>query len=154
MLTTDLRYISHEISENKLRFEIETDITLPNSINKQREYGLYIIKGNRIYVTLNLFEGELCTFLPDYKNYYYLINEDIIVPKSLGESIDKACRRPAKRADCKVKKTGSFLQLPGKIDIGSTRVFRTSYEAKEAYVDVDDISATLFTQITRFMLKH
>lgn len=154
LLTTDLRYISHELADGKLRFEIETDITLPNQISKQRDYGLYIIRENRIYVTLNLFEGELCTFLPDYKNYYYLINEDIIIPKSIGESMDKDCRRPAKRADCKVKKEGQFLALPEKIDIGTIRTFKPSYESKETYIDILDLTPTLLVKVCRYMLKH
>ena len=154
LLTTDLRYESHEIDKNKLRFEIGIDLELPNQISKQRDYGLYFIKNNRIYVTLNLFEGALYTFLPDYKNYYYLVNEDIIIPKSIGESMDKESRRPAKRADCKVKKEGQFLALPDKIDVGSIRTFKPSYDSKESYVDVADITPTLLVKICRYMLKH
>lgn len=155
LLTSDLRYINHESDENKLRFEVETSINLPNSINKIREYGMYIIKGNRIYVTLNLFKGSLFTFLPDYRNYYYLINEDIIVPKSIGESIDKSCRRPAQRRDCKVAAEGTFLRLPQGIDVGPfIRTFREAYESKESFVAEPDIKEDLLIKITRYMLKH
>ena len=154
LFNSQLRYVSHELDADKLRFIVETDITIPNSINKQRDYGLYIIKDNRIYVTLDLFNGELLTFLPDYKNYYYLINEDMIIPKSLGESMDKNSRRPAKKQDCKVKKEGQFLALPEKIDIGTTRIFKPSYEAKEAFVDVNDITPNLLLKVVRYMLKH
>lgn len=154
LLNTDLRYISHEINGGKLRFEVEIGFELPNQISKQREYGLYYIKKNRIYVTLNLFDGELCTFLPDYKNYYYLINEDIIVPKSIGESMDKSLRRPAKRHDCKVKKEGQFLALPSKIDIGTTRTFKPTYESKETYIDILDLTPPLLVKVCRYMLKH
>lgn len=155
LLTSKMRYISHEIDENKIRFEIETSINLPKSINKNREYGLYIIKNNRIYVTLNLYEGELCTWLPDFKNYYYLIEEDMIIPKALGESMDKNLRRPAKRSDCKVKAEGKYLQLPDRIDIGTTtRIFKESYENKETFVSINDITDNLLIKITRYMLKH
>lgn len=154
LLTSDLRYISHDTDEKKLRFEIETSISLPNSINKIREYGMYIIKDNRIYITLNLFKGKLFTFLPDYRNYYYLINEEIIVPKSIGESIDKSCRRPASRQDCKVSAEGSFVALPKGFDVGNTRVFKTDYSSKEAYVSVSDIREDILIKITRYMLKH
>ncbi len=155
LLSSEMQYVSHEIDGDKLRFEIKTSINLPKSINKNREYGLYIIKNNRIYVTLNLFEGELCTWLSDFKNYYYLIDEDMIIPKSLGESMDKSARRPAKRADCKVKAEGKYLQLPDRIDIGtSIRVFKESYESKEAFVSTSDITTDLLIKITRYMLKH
>ena len=152
---SDLRYVRHEADKEKLRFVVEFDFSIPSSINKIREYGMYIIKENRIYVTLNLFKGSLFTFLPDHKNYYYLINEDIIVPKSIGESIDKNCRRPAQRRDCKVAAEGNFLRLPDRLDIGtSIRTFRPSYESKESYISVEDIKEDILIKITRFMLKH
>lgn len=154
LLTSDLRYISHEVIEEKLRFEVETDISLPSSINKIREYGIYIIKKNRIYVTLNLFNGTLFTFLPDHKNYYYLLNEEIIVPKSIGESIDKNCRRPATRRDCKVAAEGSFVALPKGIDVGNIRTFKPDYDSKETYISVNDIREDILIKITRYMLKH
>lgn len=154
LLSSDIRYISHEADGEKLRIELETDICLPSSINKIREYGIYIIKGNRIYVTLNLFNGTLCTFLPDHKNYYYLIDEDMIIPRSLGESIDKSNRRPASRRDCKVSAEGTYVALPLGIDAGTTRVFKESYETKASYVAIDDIKPELLIKITRYMLKH
>lgn len=154
LLTSDLRYVSSETSEEKLRFQVETEFALPSSINKIREYGMYIIKNNRIYVNLNIFQGALYTFLPDYRNYYYLINEDIIVPKSLGESIDKSCRRPATRKDCKVAAEGTYVLLPKGIDVGNTRIFKTDYDSKESYISVEDIREDILLKITRYMLKH
>ncbi len=154
LLGSELRYVSHEIDNDKLRFELETDIYLPSPINKSRDYGLYIIKGNRIFTTLNLFEGELFTFLPDYKNYYYLISEDMIIPRSLGESMDKTNRRPATKAECKIKQNGLYLQLPDKIDVGTTKVFKPSYDSKQAYISVNDISEGLLSKIVKYMLKH
>ena len=135
--------------------ELETDIELPKSINKQRDYGLYIIKNNRIYVTLNLYQGQLFTYLPDYKNYYYLIDEDSIIPKSLGESMDKSCRRPATRRDCKVSLEGTFLNIPERLDIGSSlRTFRSSYESKDRFLNISDIRDDILVKITKYMLKH
>lgn len=154
LLTSDIRYINHEFDEDKLRIELEADITLPSSINKIREYGIYIIKENRIYVTLNLFKGSLYTFLPDYKNYYYLESEGIIIPRSLGESMDKSLRRPATRRDCKVALDNSFVALPKGIDIGCTRVFKENYDSKESFICVNDIREDILVKITRYMLKH
>jgi uncharacterized protein YprB with RNaseH-like and TPR domain len=155
LLNSSLRYVSHEIDNNKLRFEIETDIEIPNSINKNRDYGLYIIKKNRIYVTLNLFNGNLFTFLPDYKNYYYIESQDMIIPRSIGESMDKSLRRPATKRDCKVSQEATYLRIPDKVDIGtSIRIFKPDYDSKESYVNVSDIKEYLLIKITRYMLKH
>lgn len=155
LLNSEIRYINHEIEEGKIRIELETDIELPKTINKQRDYGLYIIKNNRIYVTLNLYQGQLFTYLPDYKNYYYLIDEDSIIPKSLGESMDKSCRRPATRRDCKVSLEGTFLNIPERLDIGSSlRTFRSSYESKDRFLNISDIRDDILVKITKYMLKH
>ena len=154
LTASDLRYVSHEIDKEKLRFVVEFDFSIPSSINKIREYGMYIIRENRIYVTLNLFNDSLYTFLPDYRNYYYLINEDIIVPKSLGESIDKSCRRPASRQDCKILAEGTYVSLPKGIDVGNTRIFKPEYNSKDTFVSVSDIKEDLFLKIAKYMLKH
>ena len=154
LLNSDIRYLSNENDEEKIRIELETDISLPSSINKIREYGMYIIKENRIYVTLNLYHGSLYTFLPDYKNYYYLINEEIIIPKSLGESMDKSLRRPATRKDCKVSAEGSYVALPHGIDVGNLRTFKETYDSKESFISVEDVTPTLMVKIARYMLKH
>ncbi len=155
LLSSELSFISMETDNEKLRFIVETTVALPCPINKIREYGMYMIKDNRIYVTLNLFKGKLNTYLPDYKNYYYLINEDIIIPKSIGESMDKSNRRPASRKDCKVSLDGAFVALPHSLQVPpSTRLFKTSYDSKEAFVTTEDASETLLIQIVKYMLKH
>lgn len=154
LLNCDLHYVNHNIEDNKLRCEIKSDISIPNTINKSREYGLYIIKHDRIYVTLNLYKGELNYYLPDYKNYYYIASEDMIIPKSLGENMDKNERKPASKKNCKVKKEGLYLQLPLKLEVQNKHIFKASFDAKEAYIDVNDISDDILIKITKYMLKH
>lgn len=155
LIKSDLTLIEQDLDDDKFRFVIETSINIPNSINKQRDYGMYIIKNNRIYVTLNVRTENLYTYLPDYKKYYYIPSEDIIIPKSLGESMDKTMRQPAKKSDCKVKKSGSFIQLPDKLEINSSiHIFKQSYESKEAFISTDEIKPEVLLAITRYMLKH
>ena len=155
LLSSDFTYISHSIDEDKLRGQLRCEIALPNQINKLREYGMYIIKNDILHLTLNLYSGQLYTYLSDYKNYYYLIEENMIIPKALGESIDKNNRRPAKRADCKVSLEGTFIQLPEKLELSnSIHIFKESYESKDAYVNVADVSEALLIRIAKYMLKH
>ena len=104
---------------------------------------------------MNLTKDTLYTFLPDYKNYYYLINEDIIVPKSIGESMDKSCRRPATRRDCKVASEDIFLPLPGQIQLPESKhIFYKEYGDKKAYLSVKEIDSNVLVKIARYMLKH
>jgi hypothetical protein len=157
LLDSNLRYRNHECDNenNKIRFEIKSDISLPCSINKLREYGMYIIKNDCIYVTLNLFKGSLYTFLPDYKNYYYLIDEDMIIPKSIGASMDKNSRRPATRRDCKIQKEDLYLRLPDKLEVSpAIHIFRPDYDSKESYIPISEIRKEILLKIAKYMLKH
>lgn len=42
---------------------------------------------------LNLYEGTLKYFYPDYQNYYYLPLEDTAIHKSIGEYVDRSARK-------------------------------------------------------------
>ena len=53
--------------------------------------------------------GTLKYFYSNYKDYYYLPEEDQAVHKSVGAYVDKAHRRQARAFDCYQKKDGIFL---------------------------------------------
>lgn len=45
-------------------------------------------------------DGFLKHYLPNPKDYYYLPEEDIIIPKSMGSFVDSSCRIPADASRC------------------------------------------------------
>lgn len=63
--------------------------------------------------------GTLRHYYPNPKDYYYLPEEDIIIPKSMGSFVDKKSRIPASPSKCysKFKPSKSFL--------GSTQALHT-----------------------------
>lgn len=67
---------------------------------------------NRLFLSLRLYEGTLKYFYPNYKEYYYLIYEDMAVHKSVGEFVDKTARIKATKETCYTKKSGRFLMQP------------------------------------------
>ncbi len=154
-LTSDFSDINISPANKEIIIDAKSTISLKMPINKKREYGMYIIKGNHIHLCLNTYTGSLSTWLEDYKNYYYLISEDIIVPKVIGSSIDKENRKNATKADCKVSKDSTYLQLPDKMVIPtSIKIFKSDYKSSQQYIDIDDLSETLIKSIITFMLKH
>lgn len=52
-------------------------------------------------------------FFPDYKNYYYLPEEDAAVHKSVGAYVDSAHRVRANASNCYQKVSGLFFPQPG-----------------------------------------
>lgn len=69
-------------------------------------------------------------FFPDYKNYYYLPEEDIALHKSVAAYVDKDHREPAKASTCYNKKKGFYLP---QFEPLFTPVFKTDYADKQQY---------------------
>ncbi len=94
----------------------------------------YSVSAEEDMLTLNVtpFNGELKYFYPDYKNYYYLIYEDMAVHKSVGEYVEKSARRKATRETCYTKKSGTFLPEPKTI---WTPEFKKSYSERSGYFE-------------------
>lgn len=67
------------------------------------------IEENRLCLSIELLEGTLKHFYPNYKDYYYLIYEDTAIHKSIGEYVDKTARTKATAKTCYTKKNGLFL---------------------------------------------
>lgn len=112
-----------------------SSITLPFCLlSEENEFMLYF-KAGKILFSITYYEGELKYFFNDYKDYYYLTEEDTAVHKSIGEYVDKAYRQKAKKTNCYQRKYGIFLPQP--IPIFSP-VFKNSYKDKYTYFEIID----------------
>lgn len=67
------------------------------------------LSGNRICCRVELYDGELKYFYPNFKEYFYLPLEDTAVHKSVGEFVDKSARVRATAKTCYTRKRGLFL---------------------------------------------
>ena len=87
-------------------------------------------ESSRIDVTIRLLLDELKFFYPDYKNYWYLTEEDYAIHKKLASFVDRAYRVPATAATCYTRMQGSFLPALRDADLP---VFRREYRGTPAY---------------------
>ena len=100
---------------------------------------LYSFHSHQLRITIPLYEGTLYHFYRDYKNYYYLPEEDSAVHKSVGIYVDPAHRQKATAANCYTKKTGQFLPLPQKlIPEESVPLFRQERRGGQAFLWIDE----------------
>ncbi len=70
------------------------------------------LAGNQGRMTVPGYTGTLKYFYEDYKNYYYLPDEDEAIHQSVAVYVDKSHRRRATRENCYTKKSGFFLPQP------------------------------------------
>lgn len=85
------------------------DITQNTSLCSMLRSAQLLLDKKTACFTLPLYEGPLKYFMPNYKDYYYLIKEDMAVHKSVAEYVDKNFRKKATAATCYINKEGRFL---------------------------------------------
>lgn len=109
------RYLEDVPGELILSCAHRLPITLPKTIALLfSDYALRA-EGNRLTLRLPLYHGTLKYFYPNYRDYFYLPEEDCAIHKSVGEFVDKAHRVKATAATCYTKKAGTFLRQPSVI---------------------------------------
>lgn len=113
-----------------LRIRLAADCATPIPIRSENDFCSLIWEESSALLTVRPFCGTLKHFFPDYRNYYYLPEEDQAIHKSVGAFVDPAHRVPAKAATCYQKKSGTFLPQPRD---RVTPVFRNDYRSKHSY---------------------
>lgn len=112
------RLINHKVLEERdsfgdvhhqLELTCESDYTVPVPFKHTKAPVICEASGSRLTLTVDLFDGTLKHFYPNYKDYYYLIYEDTAVHKSVGEYVDRDARVKATAKTCYTKKCGCFV---------------------------------------------
>ena len=85
-------------------------------------------------------QGRLKYFFPDWKNYYYLPQDDQAVHKSIGAFVDCSRRIPATARTCYQHAAGRFVAVPGPVP-ENCRAFYSGYHVKPACLRLNDFLA-------------
>lgn len=123
---------SASLEENELILNIHFNCNLPKRISFGNEQCYFIAYGENGTLKIKLYKNELKFFYDNYKDYYYLPEEDTAIHKSIAFYVDKDFRTKAKAANCYSKKTGSFVPQYKEI---ITPYFRIDYFDKITYIE-------------------
>ena len=78
---------------------------------------------------------KMCPAENNYKDYYYLPQEDTAIHKSIASFVDKAYREQAKPENCYTKKEGQYLM---EWDLVFAPFFKESYNDKRFFFDLNE----------------
>lgn len=110
---------------------------LHSKINSRVSFGFgeyyFTAYGDTFKFKVDIYTGGLKYFYKEYKDYFYLPNEDRAVHKSVAFFVDKNFRTKAKAANCYSKKTGNFIPQPSEI---MEPYFKIEYNDKTTYVEL------------------
>lgn len=116
-------------------FVLKSDFSVPKELSYKNEiYSLSILQDNAT-LEVPMYTGELKYFYKNYKDYYYLPEEDTAIHKSVAFYVDKNHRIQAKASNCCSKKAGTFLP---QLTETETPCFKFEYSDKTTYFLADD----------------
>ena len=130
---------SYRDLQGNVRRELLITIALPNTLPKPVSLSanncFFRGEGNEATIRVPVFDGELKYFYANYKDYYYLPEEDIALHKSVASFVDKEHRTQAAASNCYTRKVSSYLpQWSGAF----TPYFKQDYQSKELYFELTD----------------
>ena len=171
-----LTYVSHEIHcfedyhgnpRSELLIACRHNLHIPKSFKTSRGQAILSIRSdNTALLRLPVYTGTLKLFYGNYKDYYYLPNEDFCIHRSAASGVDPSRRKPATKETCYTKHSGIFIPLlcanrdagarerrtllretsdPSENRSTGNRItvprFRESYESKEFYIPYSEDTA-------------
>ncbi len=83
-------------------------------------------------IQIPIYYGTLKYFPDNYKDYFYLPKEDMVVHKSVAQFVDKEFREKVKAKDCYIKKDAAFLPMPAPIILPT---YQVEYKDKISFAE-------------------
>lgn len=118
-----------------LEASFHLDVPVPISFEKDTDsYSVCAVKDS-VYVTVPLLRRTMYHYFPDYRNYYYMPEEDMAIHKAVGMFVDTAHRKQATAKTCYIKKEGVFLPQNGEI---FQPVFRREWKDNISWFELSD----------------
>ena len=92
-------------------------------------------RNNEGMIKVPVFTEEMKFFYSNYKEYYYLPNEDMAIHKSVSSFVDPAFREKATAATCYTRKTSDYLP---QWDIVFEPFFKREYQSKHLFFELTE----------------
>ena len=111
-----------------LKFSLPSSVPVPLTLTPKNF--LLEIKETSLCLTVPFYQGELCYFFKDYKDYEFIPSEDRAVHKSLAAMYPKEMREKAKASTAYQKMKTSFLPVFQEKE----KVFKKTYQDKQCFI--------------------
>jgi len=105
----EVRPYGASLPEKELQVTLEAPLPFPKQIFTEKDFFRIVCWENCAYLFIPVLEGELRFYYDNYKDYYYLPQEDMAVHKSLASFVDKSHRTKATAGTCYTRRKGLFL---------------------------------------------
>lgn len=145
--------------QTTIQVSFESDflkITLPFEAPFSFSTELLHFDQNSLYVTIPIFRGELKYFLLNYKDYYYLPAEDLVVHESIAQFVDRSNKKKANKQNAYIKKRGIFIPLLTCMEIHE-KTYKESVNHPTTYIELSedlDSHQTIIKSMLEYLLSQ
>ncbi len=143
-------YHGHDRQELLMKLELPTP--LPFTISNLSNGCYFSGELSEGILKVPVYEEEMKYFYSNYKDYYYLPEEDIALHKSVASFVDQEHRMQACAANCYTRKLSTYLP---QWDIFAEPFFKREYKSKELFFELTDERKTdraLFSRYAQYLL--
>lgn len=144
--------------EKEIIFEMTCHIPLPRRVSFACDDFYFTGYRKEARLKAALYEGELKYYYSNYRDYYFLPQEDMAIHKSVAFFVDKDFRTKARPANCYSRKTGLFLPQYDEIvspylkaDYGDTITY---FELSNEFTDTVSLVKKYILHVFRRMLRQ
>ena len=134
----------NDCEDERMRFRMRADHSFPVPVRFEKD-GIVLEMGgeddaSESMIQVRTWKTEMKHFFPDYKNYFYLPEEDQAIHKDVAIYVDPDHREKAKASTCYQKANGTFLpQFSERI----APAFYREYKKKPAFFRWEDFGRLL-----------
>ena len=139
---------------SELLMTFDTPAPLPVPISYMYDGVYFAGAANQAMLRVPIAEEELKYYYANYKDYYYLPDEDVALHKSVASFVDKNHREKAKAQNCYTRKASRFLP---EWDALITPFFKPDFSSKKLFFELTDERKTdreLFSAYASHLLEH
>lgn len=126
-------YHGHDKTELLMKLELPTP--LPLTISTLSNGCYFSGEAREGILKVPTYDEEMKYFYSNYKDYYYLPEEDTALHKSVASFVDKEHRVQATAASCYTRKYSTYLP---QWDIFAEPFFKRNYKSKELFFELTD----------------
>ena len=134
--------------KNELIITLKNDYLIPKRLSKKTDSFYLILNKETALIRIPIYTGELKYFFPNYKDYYYLPDEDRAIHKSVASFVDKDYREKCHTYNCYTKKQGEFLIQY--YDVMNPE-FKQDYKDKFSYFELTDDFCSSDVMLRRYV---
>lgn len=142
----------HGHNRQELLMKLSLSTPLPLNISNLSNGCYFSGEASEGILKVPIYEEEMKYFYSNYKDYYYLPEEDVALHKSVASFVDKEHRTQATAATCYTRKYATYLP---QWDIFMEPFFKRDYKSKELFFELTEEMKTdrdFFSRYAQYLL--